>query len=54
MVNLSGFDTNDDHHLHGFHVHTDGDIRGGCGSAGGHYNPDGNLHGAPLDDRYKR
>ena len=31
---------------HGFHVHALGDIRDGCGTTGGHYNPDGTNHGA--------
>ena len=34
---------------HGFHVHELGDLRGGCGGLGGHYNPDGSDHGAAHD-----
>lgn len=34
---------------HGFHIHQFGDKRDGCKSMGGHYNPDGNNHGAPSD-----
>ncbi|XP_033647551.1 superoxide dismutase [Cu-Zn]-like [Asterias rubens] len=38
---------------HGLHIHTYGDLRNGCGSAGGHYNPGGNNHSAPYDsDRH--
>ncbi|AIU41341.1 sod [Sucra jujuba nucleopolyhedrovirus] len=33
--------------LHGFHVHEFGDLRNGCVSAGEHYNPTGQDHGAP-------
>ena len=47
-IDLEGFDTTNAYVTHGFHVHTDGDIEGGCGSTGGHYNPDGNKHGAPT------
>ena len=39
---------------HGFHIHQYGDCTAGDGtSAGGHYNPTGNDHGAPTqDDRH--
>ena len=53
-VQLSGYDTEDEFDLHGFHVHETGDISDGCGSAGGHYNPDENMHGAPDDDQSSR
>jgi len=33
----------------GFHVHQSGDLTNGCTSAGSHYNPAGNTHGAPTD-----
>lgn len=36
--------------LHGFHIHQYGSILGGCGAAGGHYNPFGVRHGAPDDE----
>ncbi|XP_077563124.1 superoxide dismutase [Cu-Zn]-like isoform X2 [Haemaphysalis longicornis] len=32
---------------HGFHVHQYGDLRNGCASTGGHYNPLNKSHGAP-------
>ena len=36
--------------LHGFHIHEFGDLSDPTGmSAGGHYNPDGQPHGAPHD-----
>ena len=39
---------------HGFHVHEFGDISGGCGSTGGHYNTDMTDHGAFSDPRQSR
>ncbi|KAI5695356.1 superoxide dismutase [Cu-Zn] isoform X2 [Diaphorina citri] len=32
---------------HGFHIHEKGDLREGCASLGGHYNPQQKQHGAP-------
>ncbi|XP_008559210.1 uncharacterized protein LOC103579557 [Microplitis demolitor] len=34
---------------HGFHVHEFGNITNGCDSAGEHYNPTNQTHGAPTD-----
>jgi len=34
---------------HGFHVHATGDLRDGCASALGHFNPFKQPHGAPED-----
>ena len=33
--------------LHGFHIHENGDLSDDCKGSGGHYNPNGNNHGAP-------
>ena len=39
--------------LHGFHIHTLGDLSNGCKSTGGHYNPKGREHGGPdMDERH--
>uniref|UniRef100_A0A1L8E4Q7 Superoxide dismutase [Cu-Zn] n=1 Tax=Nyssomyia neivai TaxID=330878 RepID=A0A1L8E4Q7_9DIPT len=35
---------------HGFHIHERGDLSGGCGSTGSHFNPDKLHHGAPHDE----
>jgi len=44
--NITGLEPNTQH---GFHVHGSGDIRDGCKSTGGHFNPYGKSHGAPQD-----
>ena len=36
---------------HGFHIHERGDTTFGCGSMGGHYNPDGHDHGSRTSSR---
>jgi len=39
---------------HAVHVHEFGDISGGCGTAGPHWNPDGAPHGSSEDARGAR
>ena len=34
--------------FHGFHIHQYGDLSNGCGSTGGHFNPDGQVHGGQF------
>ncbi|GAB6028992.1 Superoxide dismutase [Cu-Zn] [Chamberlinius hualienensis] len=31
------------------HIHEFGDTSGGCGSTGGHFNPENMTHGSPSD-----
>jgi Cu-Zn family superoxide dismutase len=44
ILNLSGLKKNG---LHGFHVHTFGDLSDGCNSACAHFNPYNKTHGCP-------
>ena len=37
-------------HLHGFHIHTFGDLSNGCLTAGPHWNPHGHTHAGPDDE----
>lgn len=46
-VSISGFLLNLPRGLHGFHVHEFGDTSNGCTSAGEHFNPTNQDHGAP-------
>lgn len=40
--------------LHGFHIHTSGDMSNGCESLGDHYNPHNSPHGGPDNSIMKR
>ena len=51
---LSGFDTEDNDYLHGFHIHDSGDTNDACRASGGHYNPFGRDHGGPDDENDRR
>jgi len=44
IINLSGLKKNG---LHGFHIHTFGDLSDGCNSACAHFNPYNKTHGCP-------
>lgn len=47
LVKISGYILNLPKGQHGFHVHEFGDITNGCTSAGEHFNPHHQEHGAP-------
>ena len=49
-VELSGFDTTNEHTKHGLHIHASGSIEDACREAGGHYNPHNMTHGAIDSD----
>mmetsp|Transcript_17198 Transcript_17198/g.19603 ORF Transcript_17198/g.19603 Transcript_17198/m.19603 type:complete len:177 (+) Transcript_17198:37-567(+) len=36
--------------FHGFHIHTSGNLTGGCDTTGPHFNPLNKTHGAPFDN----
>ncbi|AAN28117.1 superoxide dismutase [Rachiplusia ou multiple nucleopolyhedrovirus] len=46
-LQISGYLLNLPRGLHGFHVHEYGDTSNGCTSAGEHFNPTNEDHGAP-------
>ncbi|AKR14211.1 superoxide dismutase [Dasychira pudibunda nucleopolyhedrovirus] len=46
-VSITGYLLNLPRGLHGFHVHEFGDTSNGCTSAGEHFNPTRQRHGAP-------
>ncbi|AAC63707.1 SOD [Bombyx mori nucleopolyhedrovirus] len=46
-LKISGYLLNLPRGLHGFHVHEYGDTSNGCTSAGEHFNPTNEDHGAP-------
>jgi len=47
-IYLTGFNTSSPG-LHGFHVHANSNLSEKCNAAGGHYNPQNVVHGAPND-----
>nr|AJP07258.1 superoxidase dismutase [Helicoverpa armigera nucleopolyhedrovirus] len=47
LIKITGFILNLPRGLHGIHVHEFGDTSNGCTSAGEHFNPTGQTHGAP-------
>ncbi|AKN81005.1 Super oxide dismutase [Lonomia obliqua multiple nucleopolyhedrovirus] len=47
FVKITGYLLNLPKGLHGFHIHEYGDTSNGCTSAGEHFNPTLNDHGAP-------
>lgn len=50
-VKITGLKPNS---IHGFHIHTAGDLREGCKSLCAHWNPYGATHGAPDDFKKHR
>nr|AFS51996.1 superoxide dismutase [Dendrolimus kikuchii nucleopolyhedrovirus] len=46
-LQITGYILNLPRGLHGFHVHEFGDLSNGCTSAGEHFNPTRQEHGAP-------
>ncbi|CAG7833662.1 unnamed protein product [Allacma fusca] len=50
-VNINGTITGLTPGKHGFHIHQSGNTAEGCKSAGGHFNPFTQPHGAPGDDK---
>nr|AAG17389.1 super oxide dismutase [Helicoverpa zea single nucleopolyhedrovirus] len=48
LIKITGFILNLPRGLHGIHVHEFGDTSNGCTSAGEHFNPTGQTHGAPT------
>lgn len=50
-VKITGLKPNS---VHGFHIHTTGDLREGCKSLCTHWNPYGTTHGAPEDSKNHR
>jgi len=50
-VNISGLKP---YSVHGFHIHTKGDLRQGCESLCDHWNPYGVIHGGPDDNKHMR
>jgi len=50
IININGLKPNSSH---AFHIHETGDLRDGCNSLGGHYNPFNKNHGGPRSkDRH--
>ncbi|AXS67759.1 sod [Cryptophlebia peltastica nucleopolyhedrovirus] len=50
FLKIQGYIMNLPKGLHGFHVHEYGDTSNGCTSAGEHFNPTGQNHGAPNSE----
>ena len=48
-INLSGFFTDDEMFLHGFHIHESGDLSFGCDSTDDDFNPKNDTHGLATE-----